>query len=194
MSEKRFLMMVRIGEVPRRSRPNGTGGMTASTFRSALSIPGFISARRYKAVENEYNILIRTGPRDEIQECPRRYITSYELSRLDVLSSQPYLELRDREASLPPNSFEAVTVRLPDFHLGLYEQIYPEPGDYRRPETRYNLRYGARYSPRERGGIQCLVQYGAHPGLYQASSGICRLPPLQEGRGCAVAPHRANVI
>jgi hypothetical protein len=56
---------------------------------------------------------------------------------LDVLSSEPYLELRDREASLPPNSFEAVTPRLPDFHLGLYEQIYPESGDYRRPKTRY---------------------------------------------------------
>jgi len=137
MSEKRFLMMVRIGEVPREIETEWNRWYDCEHIPKRLKIPGFISARRYKSVENEYNILIRTGPPDEIQECPRRYITFYEISRLDVLSSEPYLELRDREASLPANSFEAVTVSLPEFHVGLYEQIYPEPGDYRRPQTRY---------------------------------------------------------
>jgi hypothetical protein len=137
MGKKRFLMMVRIGVAPKEIETEWNRWYDCEHIPKRLKIPGFISARRYKAVENEYNILIRTGPPDEIQECPRRYITFYELSHLDVLSSQPYLELLHREASLPPDSFEAVTVSLPDYHVGLYEQIYPGPGDYHRPKTRY---------------------------------------------------------
>ena len=137
MSGKRFLMMVRIGDVPKEIEGEWNRWYDREHIPKRLKIPGFVSARRYRAVEDEYRILLRTGPPDEIQECPRRYITFYELSRLDVLSSGPYLDLRDREASLPPDSFEALTVKLPGFHLGVYEQIYPKPEDYRRPDTKY---------------------------------------------------------
>jgi hypothetical protein len=45
------------------------------------------------------------------------------------------VKLREWEASLPPDSFEAITARLPNFSRSAYEQIFPEQGEYRMPDT-----------------------------------------------------------
>lgn len=84
-----------------------------------LNIPGFLSVRRFVAIEGE-----------------PKYLTLYELASVDVLTSEPYLKLRDWEASLSPTSFEAITLNLPNFSRCLYKQIYPEQGQYQIPNTR----------------------------------------------------------
>jgi hypothetical protein len=83
-----------------------------------LSINGFISARRFVAIEGE-----------------PKYLTLYDLTSIQVLTSEAYIKLRDREASLPADSFEAITHKLPNFSRGVYRQIYPEQGEYRAPNT-----------------------------------------------------------
>lgn len=83
-----------------------------------LDVPDIFSARRFVALEGK-----------------PKYLTIYELASVDVLSSKAYLELRDRESSLPPDSFEFTTAKLPSFSRGLFEQIYPDEEDYRIPNT-----------------------------------------------------------
>lgn len=83
-----------------------------------LKIPGFLSARRYVAVEGE-----------------PKYVSVYDLASTGVLASDPYLKLRDEEYASPPESFERITGQLPNISRGLYRQIFPEPGTYRMPET-----------------------------------------------------------
>lgn len=84
-----------------------------------LNITGFISARRFVAIEGE-----------------PKYLTLYGLTSIQVLTSEAYLKLRDWEASLPPDSFEAITPKLPNFSRGVFKQIYPEQGEYRVPSTK----------------------------------------------------------
>jgi hypothetical protein len=43
---------------------------------------------------------------------------------------KPYQQLREKEGKLPPESFETQIFKLPRFARGVYEQIYPEKGDY----------------------------------------------------------------
>jgi hypothetical protein len=89
------------------------------------NVPGFLSARRFVAVEGE-----------------PKYLTLYEMDSVDVLASEAYLKLRDWEASLPPDSFEALTAKFPNFSRGLYEQIYSDPEEYRVPNTEFVFAVG----------------------------------------------------
>ncbi len=81
-------------------------------------IPGFLAARRFVA----------------LNDAPK-YLTLYDLAGVDVLTSDVYLKLRDREASMPPDSFEKITPTLPNFFRGMYEQIFPDPQAYQVPNT-----------------------------------------------------------
>jgi len=90
-----------------------------------LNIPGFISARRFVAVEG--------AP---------KYLTVYDLTSVDVLASEAYLTLRDKEYSQPPDSYELITGKLPNFYRGLYKQIYPEQIEYHVPNTETILAAG----------------------------------------------------
>ena len=87
---------------------------------SRLNIPGFLSARRFVAVDGD-----------------PKYMTIYDLADVHVLKSEAYLKLRDKEAALPSGSFEAITPTLPNYSRGLYEQIYPEQGEYQIPNTEF---------------------------------------------------------
>jgi hypothetical protein len=90
-----------------------------------LNLPGFLSARRFIAIEGE-----------------PKYWSIYDLESVEVLASEPYLQLRDQEYSRPPDSFELITGKLPNFSRGLYRQIYPETREYRSPETLFLLAKG----------------------------------------------------
>lgn len=92
---------------------------------------GFLAARRFVAIERE----LKYAPTTKGEP---KYLTVYDLASVNVLISKAYLKLLEREASLPPGSFEAITKpnRLPNFFRGLYEQIYPEQGEYQPPDTR----------------------------------------------------------
>jgi antibiotic biosynthesis monooxygenase (ABM) superfamily enzyme len=83
-----------------------------------LEVPGIRAVRRFIAIEGN-----------------PKYLTIYELASVDVLTSEAYLAMRDREASLPPDSFEFTTAKFPNFSRGLFELINPEQEEYRMPDS-----------------------------------------------------------
>ena len=92
-----------------------------------LNIPGIISGRRFRSIHDE-----------------PKYMVIYDYTSVDVLTSEAYLQLRDGEGTLPPDSFEAITMqqKLPNSCRSLYKQIYPEQGEYRVPNTEFILAIG----------------------------------------------------
>ncbi len=111
-----------------------------------LAIAGFLCVRRFVAIESN-----------------PKYLTLCDLADASVLSSERYLKLRDWERAQPPDSFEAITPKLPNFSRGLYEPIYPEGEDYQPPRSKvvlivghdvppnraeeFNVWYNAEYAP-----------------------------------------------
>ncbi len=118
MTEKRILLMVRIGDVPPEIEGEWNKWYDTEHIPNRLNKPGFLSVRRFIAIEGEY-----------------KYLTLYDLNSPDALTSEAYLKLRDWEASLPPESFEAITPKLPNCSRGIYEQICPEGEEYQIPNT-----------------------------------------------------------
>ncbi len=112
--------MVRIGEVPKGIEAEWNNWYNTKHIPNRQNKPGFISARRFAAIWGEY-----------------QYLTLYGLTSVEALTSDPYLKLRDWEASLPAESFEAITLKLPKFSRGTYEQIfaYPGPEEHRCTDT-----------------------------------------------------------
>jgi hypothetical protein len=125
MTEKGILLMVRIGDVPPRIETEWNKWYDTEHIPNRLNISGFLSARRFVAIQGEY-----------------KYLTLYDLARIDVLTSEAYLKLRDWEASLPPESFEAITPKLPNCCRGLYEQVFPDQTKYQIPHTKILLAIG----------------------------------------------------
>jgi hypothetical protein len=134
MTKKRILLMVRIGDVPPEIEAEWNKWYDTEHIPNRLNKPGFLSARRFIAIEGEY-----------------KYLTLYDLNSLDALTSEAYLKLRDWEASLPPESFEAMTPRLPDCSRGIYEQIYPEQEEYQIPNTEVLFAVGHDVPPDKEG-------------------------------------------
>ncbi len=118
MNKKRILLMVRIGNVPAGIEADWNHWYDTTHIPNRLSKGGFLLVRRFRAIWGEY-----------------KYLTLYELESIETLTSEAYMKLREWEASLPPDSFEAVTLKLPSFSRGVYEQIYPEEQEYRMPPT-----------------------------------------------------------
>jgi len=117
--------MVRIGDVPPGIETEWNKWYDTEHIPNRLNIPGFLWARRFIAIEGEY-----------------KYLTLYDLNSIDALTSEAYLKLRDWEASLPPESFEAITPKLPRCSRGLYEQIHAEQESYQIPNTEFLLAVG----------------------------------------------------
>jgi hypothetical protein len=122
MTTKRFLLMVRMGEVPPKIESGWNKWYDTQHIPNRLNKPGFLSARRF--------VVIGGGA---TEGC--KYLSLYDLERAEALTGEAYLKQRDWEASLPSDSFEAVTSRLPNFSRGIYEQIYPQAGEYRIPDS-----------------------------------------------------------
>ncbi len=125
MAEKRVLLMVRIGDVPLEIETEWNSWYNTEHIPDRLKIPGFISARRFKAIEGEY-----------------KYLTLYDLQNIEILAGEAYLKLRAWEASLSPDSFEAITPTLTGCHRNLYEQIFPDKREYHVPPTEILLAIG----------------------------------------------------
>jgi hypothetical protein len=94
-----------------------------------LTIPGFLSARRFTKMEGI--------PKEYAIAGEAKYLALYDLTNVNVLLDKPYQKLREKESARPPDSFETLIFKLPKFARGVYEQIYPEEGEYERPSTRY---------------------------------------------------------
>jgi hypothetical protein len=94
-----------------------------------LAIPGFLNARRYAKVESTSASF--SNPSEP------KYLTLYDLETADVLRNQMYLDLKKREASTPSDSFESITLRLPRFARGVYNQLYSYAVEDYPPHTRF---------------------------------------------------------
>lgn len=110
--------MVRIGDVPPAIEAEWNHWYDTKHIPNRLNKPGFIAVRRFVALWGEY-----------------KYLTLYDLDSIEALTSEAYLKQRDWEASLSPDSFEKTTPKLPGFSRGVYEQVYPEQGEYQIPDT-----------------------------------------------------------
>lgn len=119
MTNERILMMVRTDTLPEMEEAWNHWYETQH-IPNRLKIQGFLSARRFVAIEGR-----------------PKYVALYDLAGANVLTSEAYLKLREKEASLPPGGFESIIRTLPNFYRGLYRQLYPEEGEYRVPETEF---------------------------------------------------------
>ena len=81
MSNKRALMMVKL-DPPMEKETEWNKWYNSKHVVDRLAIPGFLSARRFVAVEGE-----------------PKYLTLYDVTSVDVLISRAYLKLRDSEVS-----------------------------------------------------------------------------------------------
>jgi len=118
MASKPVLIMIRTN-VPPEMESEWNKWYDSQHIPARLdNAPGFISARRFETIDDN-----------------PKYLTLYDLAGETALTSAPYLKIRETEDALPPESFEAMTPRLPDFSRRLFEQIYPEQEAYRMPDA-----------------------------------------------------------
>ena len=127
MVKKNALIMIKL-EAPTGQETEWNNWYNNKHIPDRLTIPGFASARRFIHVE---------GAPKEIAIKEAKYLSLYDLTSSKVLKSKLYTKQRDEEASLPSDSFEAITLKLPKFARGVYEQLYPEQGEYTPPSTKF---------------------------------------------------------
>jgi hypothetical protein len=125
VSQKRFLLLVAIGNVPAEIEADWNNWYDTSHIPKRLARQGFVAARRFVSLWGEY-----------------RYLTLYELDGIAALTGEAYVMLRQAEAALPEKSFEALTPQLENFQRGVYEQIFAQPEDYRPPATQFLFAVG----------------------------------------------------
>lgn len=125
MIKNRTLMVVMTDPPPEREEEWNKWYNTQHIPNRVNNIPGFVSARRFVAIEGQ-----------------PKYLALYDLESIDVLASDSYLKLREKESALGPGSFESIARTLPNFSRGVYDQIYPEQGEYKIPETKFILAVG----------------------------------------------------
>ncbi len=94
-----------------------------------LKIPGFLYARRFTSIESL--------PREYAIPGEAKYLALYDLSSLSVLKGKPYQEQREKDAENDGVGFEGSISKLPKYARGVYEQIYPEEGEYKAPPARF---------------------------------------------------------
>ena len=92
-----------------------------------MAIPGFLSARRFTKIEGL--------PKDYAIGGEAKYLALYDLASAKVLTSEPYLKLREREKARPPGSVESLFPQLPKYVRAVYEELDLGRGEYRVPSA-----------------------------------------------------------
>ncbi len=123
MAKKRASVMIRVD--PPVEREAEWNEWYTKHLLDRLAIAGFLCARRFIAIDAK-----------------PKYLALFDLADASVISSEGYLKLRDWEIAQPPDSFEIMTSKLPNFSRGLYEQVYPEGADYQPPRSQVVLIVG----------------------------------------------------
>ncbi len=82
-----------------------------------LSIPGFLSARRFVRIEMESKLL----PAVDKQV---KFASAFDLDNSAILRSEAFTHLLNKEKLSSPSSFAAITYNLPSFAIGVYEEIF----------------------------------------------------------------------
>ncbi len=127
MPRKRALMMVKLD--PPAEREAEWNDWYAGHVAARLALPGWLSGRRFVRMDGI--------PRETAVAGEAKYLALYDLAGVDVLKSEAYDRLREQEATRGQDSFDVQVFKLPKFARGIYEQIYPEEGDYRPPPSRF---------------------------------------------------------
>jgi hypothetical protein len=128
MTKKIALLLVKID--PPKERENEWNEWYNNTHIAArLSLPGFLSARRYTKMENLPNVTTMAGE--------PKYFALYDMANVNLLNNEYYKKLREKELARGPDSFDVTISKLPKFARGVYEQIYPENGEYKVPPSKY---------------------------------------------------------
>ena len=128
MPQKRALLFVKL-DPPANKVSEFNDWYNNRHIAARLPIPGFLSARRFTKIE---------GLPEEYAIAPEaEYLALYDLTSIKVLKDKPLQRLREKEAELPSDSFEKLIFKLPKFAAGVYEQIFPEKGEYVIPRTRF---------------------------------------------------------
>jgi len=123
MGKKRALILTRMDPPPGREA-EWNDWYNNEHIPERLEVPGFLAVRRFEVSKGFPKELIVPGP---------KYLTLIELADTDVLTSKPYLSLRDKEASLPPDNFATTMGTLPNLSGGVYKQIFPDDCEYEIP-------------------------------------------------------------
>ena len=133
MSERRGLLLAKM-DPPAQGEQAWNDHYNRVHVADRLSIPGFLSARRYTKLEGipaQYSI-----PGDA------KYLAIYDVASLNVLRGKEYREVWEKDHRQPADSFEAQIFTLPRFGRGIYEQVFPEGGEYTVPGSKYVLLVG----------------------------------------------------
>ncbi len=126
MTAKKALLLARM-DPPAKRETEWNKWYNQRHVADRVTIPGFLSARRFTKIEGL--------PREYATPGEAKYLALYDLTGLKVLRDRPYASLREKEFALPPDSYETQIYRLPKFTRGIYEQIYPESGEYKIPDA-----------------------------------------------------------
>ncbi|MFC1964251.1 hypothetical protein ACFLV1_02595 [Chloroflexota bacterium] len=129
MPKKRALMLVKIDPPPEKER-EWNDWYNGKHAPDRLKVPGFLFARRFVNLSDKAGIFTKGEP---------KYLTLYDLTSAEVLKSEAFLNLREREKILPQDSFEVFTNNHPHLSWGAYEQAYPEDDNYQPPSSQYLL-------------------------------------------------------
>ncbi len=125
---KRALIMVKL-DAPPAKEAAWNAWYNGKHIPDRMAIEGFLAARRFTRIEGT--------PKGFAIPGEPRYLSLYELADTGAVKGKPYRELRDKEAKMPAGTFEAVTLDLPKFARGVYDQIFPDKDDYTPPPTRF---------------------------------------------------------
>jgi hypothetical protein len=99
-----------------------------------ILIPGFISARRFIKVDGI--------PKQYAIPAASKYLALYDLASINVINSDTYRKVWEKDQRQPQDSFEKQIFKLPRFARGVYEQIFPVNTDYKIPESKFVLVVG----------------------------------------------------
>jgi len=95
-----------------------------------LAVPGFNGVRRFMQLGN-------TMPQCTSPGEPK-YLTVYEIDSPNVVNHEAYINNKNREIALPPDSFEFLTNNTSRLARGIYKQKFPEV-KYQIPPTQFLL-------------------------------------------------------
>ena len=133
MPQKRALLFVKL-DPPVNKLNEFNNWYNNRHIADRLTLPGFLSARRFTIIEGT--------PKEYAIAPEAQYLALYDLTSIRVLTDKPYQQLREKEFKLPPDSFETLIFKLPRFARGVYEQIFPEQGDYTIPRSKFVFAVG----------------------------------------------------
>lgn len=133
MDKRRALLMAKM-DPPSSNEKEWNDYYNRVHVADRLSIPGFLSARRFIKVEGI--------PRQYFIPGDSQYLALYDLAGVSVLKGKDYRRVWEKDHRQPEGSFETEIFKLPKFARAVYEQVFPVGDEYKVPDTRYVLLVG----------------------------------------------------